>query len=47
MAEKVVYWNGSFAPQGEAALVFTAGDGIYRERRTLGYKLFRSRKYTA
>lgn len=46
MAERVVYLNGRFVPEGGAQISifdrgFTSGDGVYEATRTFGHKLFR------
>jgi branched-chain amino acid aminotransferase len=51
MAEKIVYLNGSFVPEGEAKVSvldsgFNAGDGVYDVTRSFGHKLFRLREHT-
>lgn len=46
MADKIVYLNGEFVPQGEARVSvmdwgFSGGDGVYEATRTFGHELFR------
>ena len=46
MAERIIYLNGAFVPQGEAMVSvldwgFSGGDGVYEATRTFGHELFR------